>query len=434
MIGCAARIRADPRSFRFMRGRRQRQCCRCDCGQHAGGRCRCCDHFTGAPSEPVKRGSGEAGIGKCTTGSIGPGEAAGSVDHHVAVNCRVAYPVADQRNAGDAHVSKRLEFTSFCHSVAVGILPNPELGEGRIAGAQHAIVIAVITDGQPLKVGQAVTAKDDFRAVVDNAIAVQVNRQQAVVPAGPGRAFGRAIAGIIESDPICPRCKFYPVTVEVEHDGRNIGRRDCQIARSRDIAVPVDHFNRDVENHWIDVLGRRAEIADLEGIAGHKPVFDAVVTVFRICCDDRTRQARSRLSGYPGHIDRSVAHQLHSEHVAVDRIVGCRRRHRDQRPRHAQIGDRNRLDSIDNAVANHIVAIGIVIGSHIDRGSARGLEQGGRSIGGIMPIEHVIAVGHRVVIAGTIGRIAAQVGNKINPEDLTGPDRSTAGDAARVGR
>ena len=129
--------------------------------------------------------------------------------------------IIHQFDAGDAGIGQALEFASIGDAIAVRILPHAELGEIDIGCIQHAILVAVIIGCQTFKVGQAVTAKDDFRTIIDQAVAVAVNGKQAIVSADPCGAFWITVTGIVKGNASGRRQELRAVTIKIEDNRRN---------------------------------------------------------------------------------------------------------------------------------------------------------------------------------------------------------------------
>ena len=80
-------------------------------------------------------------------------------------------------------------FSSVHRSVAIGILPHPQLVEHRIECGDTAIGIGVnpAHAGQPLGCIRDQCVRKEFGAVVQHAVVISIQHQEAILPAGPCR-------------------------------------------------------------------------------------------------------------------------------------------------------------------------------------------------------------------------------------------------------
>ena len=145
------------------------------------------------------------------------------MDGNFAIGSGIFDAIRNQIDAGDAGIGQAAEFASIGHAVAIRILPHAKFGEVSIICVKHAILIAVIFGSKALKVGEAVAAKDDFRTIVDQVIAVAVNGEKAIISANPSGAFGVAVAGIIEGHARSGGKELCAIAVEVKDDGGSLG-------------------------------------------------------------------------------------------------------------------------------------------------------------------------------------------------------------------
>lgn len=96
------------------------------------------------------------------------------------------------------------QFAGGAVTVAVGVLPDLEGGEGGVQGIHFAVVIAVEfgeggeTVGGFAAVGEAGFRTEEFGAAVDQAVAVEVAHQKGVVAPHPASLFGEAVVCMVE--------------------------------------------------------------------------------------------------------------------------------------------------------------------------------------------------------------------------------------------
>jgi hypothetical protein len=108
--------------------------------------------------------------------------------------------VGRQRDAGDTIGSEARKLAVVAYAVIVGIDPDLQLGEGIVACVDLAVTVA-IERGQSRNTACKLPAveirREDFRAVVDGAVTVDIIGEDAIV-AGPGDLI--LVTGIMSNE------------------------------------------------------------------------------------------------------------------------------------------------------------------------------------------------------------------------------------------
>ncbi len=205
-------------------------------GQGFRGRVRC-----NAVGELAIEGiGGQIQVGQRALAAVAAGIAAGRGDQ-VAVGVLAGGRRA-QPDGGDAVLAQRLQFAGLGHAILVEILPDPHAGEVLVLGIERAIGIAVqFAQGVEAVPGLAAIALDgidaeQFAAVVDPAVAVEVANQQGIVTLDPAGAGFQAVAVEVEGDAGVGGDGFYAVVVEVKSEG--VGALD-ELKRRSEIGVDI---------------------------------------------------------------------------------------------------------------------------------------------------------------------------------------------------
>ena len=167
-----------------------------DVGDHGGGR-----KLLGIG--PRLRRATEAGLevhlDELAAGSISVRERAARADP-LPID-RFAGCGGNKVDAGDPVVAKRAQFAWIADAIVVGILPDHQPVEALIGLVDPAIAIAVQT-GQRRHAARILPSgelrREHFRAVVDGAIAVHIERQDAVLALGPGHLVGGTVCIDVE--------------------------------------------------------------------------------------------------------------------------------------------------------------------------------------------------------------------------------------------
>ena len=115
--------------------------------------------------------------------------------------------VGGERDAGDAVVEEARQLALVADAVVVGINPDLQLGEGVVIRIDNAVTIRIERSQSrhtACKLSAVEVRREDFRAVVDQAVAVNVIGQDAIV-AGPGDLVRLAIGIDVEGDAVADR-------------------------------------------------------------------------------------------------------------------------------------------------------------------------------------------------------------------------------------
>ena len=95
-------------------------------------------------------------------------------------------------------MGERQQLARMHDAVALRIDPDPELAEGRIVGIDHAVAVAVQGAKGCEAVEDGPVLAKQFGDVVDLAVAVSVNGQQARAGADPAGLAGKSVALQVE--------------------------------------------------------------------------------------------------------------------------------------------------------------------------------------------------------------------------------------------
>ena len=123
------------------------------------------------------------------------------------------------------------DLTGFDFAVTVCVDPYAELAEGGICSGDLAVVVGVERRqcieaiARSLAIGQYGRATEQFGAVVDLAVAIDVHHQQALSGTDPAVLCGRAGTHQIETVAVGGRYGLHPGAAEVQHDGRGSDQR-----------------------------------------------------------------------------------------------------------------------------------------------------------------------------------------------------------------
>src|SRR5206468_308927 len=104
---------------------------------------------------------------------------------------------AVQSDGGNGPLGQRRELSGIGSTVLVGVLPDQQLAEPRIALIDDAIVVSIEGRSQALEVGRPGTTKSrerDFVDVVDLTVVIEIHGEQAVSGADPAGVFPEAVA------------------------------------------------------------------------------------------------------------------------------------------------------------------------------------------------------------------------------------------------
>ena len=206
--------------------------------------------------------------------AVGQGGAA-ALEVQVVVGVEERQFRVGHRQAGDAGVVQRHQFAVVRHAIAVGVAPDAQFGKLVIFRVDHAVAVRVIA-GQLGKARALLVAAKQFGNIVDLAIAVAVDGQQAVMGRDPARLDGAARAQQIEAAvEIGAGDGMHAVAVQVDHDRRDGGiPAHVVLARGQFQDIRVDHIGiRAIAvDVGIDVVVRahvlRAPLPAVHGVAG----------------------------------------------------------------------------------------------------------------------------------------------------------------------
>ena len=130
----------------------------------------------------------------------------------------------------DAGFGQGEEFACVGHGVTIPVFPDAKLGEGGVRSVDPAVGVTVEVGeggkavGGSLSVGEKGMVAKEFAAIVDPAIAVAVEDEQAVVFARPAALFGKAVAVVVEMETSVQGECFDAVAVEIENEwGAGLG-------------------------------------------------------------------------------------------------------------------------------------------------------------------------------------------------------------------
>ena len=130
-----------------------------------------------------------------------------------------ACSAAIEADAGNAPLRQGLELASLADTVLVQVLPNFELGKGRIQVGDEAVCIAVkvfqgikALGGKGVVCFEGINAKQ-LAAGVDGAVAIQVAHQQAVIGCRPTGTGFDAVGVMVEKYCAVGRDQFEAIAV-----------------------------------------------------------------------------------------------------------------------------------------------------------------------------------------------------------------------------
>jgi hypothetical protein len=154
----------------------------------------------------------------------------------------LAWPVT---HAGDAQLSQGLEFAVLRNSVLVSILPNAQLGVGSVASVDLTVLVGVVLGDGSKAVGGGATSRqqgvvsEEFATRVDDAVATQVNDDDAVVGLDPAGSGLDAIGIVIKENRVASvnAGRFDAVVVQVQH--QRVARSHPSHSRLEEI---VDYY------------------------------------------------------------------------------------------------------------------------------------------------------------------------------------------------
>ncbi len=220
-------------------------------------------------------------VGRLANRTVGTRERAVALHSHAVVDAELA--IAVQADRGDAQLVEGLELAGLRLAVAIGVDPDAQLAPARVEVADHAVVVRVEA-AQAFEVGARigrVLLERDLRAVVDHAVVVGVQRQDAVATTHPARLVGKAVLTIRhEGVGLVDGLEVESGAVQVEDDRRTTPalnrwwrRRRRKLHGHRDLGrMPIWVCNLKLER----VLG-----AQVQGVGDH-PVPVVVDTDLRM--------------------------------------------------------------------------------------------------------------------------------------------------------
>ena len=151
----------------------------------------------------------------------GAGLAAGQGDlglgqHHIAVATGIGGD-RGEADRDDAMVGEAGQLARIGDAVAIGILPDPQIGIGGVGGVDAAVAVLV----EPCEGGEAAAparlVAEQFGGIVDRAVAVAVECEQAVIGADPAGGFSEAVGIDVEGDRAAAAIgDLYPISVEID--------------------------------------------------------------------------------------------------------------------------------------------------------------------------------------------------------------------------
>ena len=117
------------------------------------------------------------------------------------------------------------QLIGLCHAILVEVLPDADIPELGILSIEYAITITVKvaqrieTVTGLLAVGLDGIHTEQLGAIVDGAVAVAINYQEAVVALDPASASFQAVAIEVEGNPCIGGNGLDTVAIEVEGEG-----------------------------------------------------------------------------------------------------------------------------------------------------------------------------------------------------------------------
>ena len=166
--------------------------------------------------------------GKPHVRQVAAAAGAGEVGAELAVTValaveQVGFRVVEHQTP-NAHLFGREQFAPIGEGIGVAVNPNPQALPGAVAAVDLAVAVG-IEAAQGLKAiagqaaaGQAGGVAEEFVAVGDAAVAIEIPHQQPVARAHPAGAFGEAVAVMVEVDRAgVDRAADHAVAIEVKH-------------------------------------------------------------------------------------------------------------------------------------------------------------------------------------------------------------------------
>ena len=136
---------------------------------------------------------------------------------------QVGFRVGEQQ-APHAHLFGGEQFAPIGEGIGVSVNPNPQALPGAIAAVDLAVAVGIeAAQGFKAIAGQAAAGQaggiaEEFVAVGDAAVAIEIPHQQPVARAHPAGAFGEAVAVMVEVDRAgVDGAADHTVAIEVEH-------------------------------------------------------------------------------------------------------------------------------------------------------------------------------------------------------------------------
>jgi hypothetical protein len=168
---------------------------------------------------------------------------------------------AGQPDAGDAGLRQRLQLTRLAHAVLVQIAPDAQVAELRVFGIEHAVTrahrgaahgaahIQLAQRGKAVgglgAVGQDGLITKQLAPGIDQAVAVAVPHQHAVIGPGPSGAGLDGVAIGIKQHAIGQWGDLQPVAVEVEDQ-----RVDVDDGFDKRVGGGANRARNNVMRHW----------------------------------------------------------------------------------------------------------------------------------------------------------------------------------------
>ena len=179
----------------------------------------------------------------------GAGLAAGQGDlglgqHHIAVAAGIGRDRC-KADRDDAMVGEAGQLARIGDAVAIGILPDPQIGIGGVGGVDAAVAVLV----EPCEGGEAAAparlVAEQFGGIVDRAVAVAVECEQAVIGADPAGGFSEAVGIDVESHRVVAAIgDLHPVAVEID-DQRVAEQGVPEAGTQRSTQRAADHAGRE---------------------------------------------------------------------------------------------------------------------------------------------------------------------------------------------
>ena len=166
----------------------------------------------------TERGTGNARINGLPAGAIGSC-VTGIARNGVAITDFV-YPGASQCDRNDASFSQGAEFPWIGDSIAIPILPDPEIVKSCVTRVKYAVVVAVERGAKPIHVGfsaRRVYRKVYLTSLINLSVTVKIDNKKSVVGTSPADVLLEPVVIQVEKGMTVAECdQFGAISIQVK--------------------------------------------------------------------------------------------------------------------------------------------------------------------------------------------------------------------------